>query len=254
MDIYHGFIDSLAHALGYRRHSDAPRNATAHSRGVDLVTHRNALSRPTNAADDRIDALHEEDLPPNIIGESNFLKLPPEIRNRIYRFVLHHPDDIWITKDGGIPEPGLLSVSKQVRAEAYGVYYHENEFRCVVMYYDPATLLLARRKRDLAMAERYPVMGISSCALMMMLDDRNWDNLEAWLRACHKSQCNRLRGRHGRDRDAEMRAIEGLFEIVCTHTGMDDHTLDVLLKAMRPVLVDLNREWALDGAPDEGDL
>lgn len=220
-------------------------------RDVDIVTKNIARIRPFNAVKNRIDALDNEERLPSSTSECHFFKLCPEIRNKIYRFTLHHPDDIWITKDSGIPEASLLLVSKQVRAEAYGIFYHENTFRCVVLHFDPASLLLAARKKDRELEARYPLIGISSSRLVMDFDQRNWANFEAWLRACLRSQCSGLIGHHGDDPETCM--IEGLFAIVTSNTGMGDHTLDVLLKAMRSVLVGLHPDWRLDGSPDEDD-
>ena len=53
---------------------------------------------------------------------SYFLGLPGEIGNRIYRYALLDNSARQST-DKGLPEPGLLLVSKLARAEAIEIYY-----------------------------------------------------------------------------------------------------------------------------------
>ncbi|KAK0266213.1 hypothetical protein LTR91_003491 [Friedmanniomyces endolithicus] len=55
------------------------------------------------------------------------LRLPPELRNAIYSYVLVDPPEVLVTNHWR--PPALLSMSKQVRREALKIYFAENIFR-----------------------------------------------------------------------------------------------------------------------------
>lgn len=59
---------------------------------------------------------------------SPLLSLAAELRNTIYRLVLIPPHPIDVSNLRHPSEPGLLATCKQVRREATGMYYSENEF------------------------------------------------------------------------------------------------------------------------------
>jgi len=58
---------------------------------------------------------------------SPLLRLPPELRNAIYSYVLVDPPEVLVTNHWR--PPALLSMSKQVRREALKIYFAENIFR-----------------------------------------------------------------------------------------------------------------------------
>ncbi|KAK0301115.1 hypothetical protein LTS00_000264 [Friedmanniomyces endolithicus] len=55
------------------------------------------------------------------------LRLPPELRNAIYSYVLVDPPEVLVTNHWR--PPALFSMSKQVRREALKIYFAENIFR-----------------------------------------------------------------------------------------------------------------------------
>ncbi len=66
-----------------------------------------------------------------------FLDLPPELRNLLYGELLHFRGPLGYREDGSRnPDrmcwPAILSVSKQLHAEAEGVLYGENEFQIYI--------------------------------------------------------------------------------------------------------------------------
>ena len=63
--------------------------------------------------------------------KSPLMALPPELRNRIYRYNLVSADDILICSPEGCKRPALLYVSKQIQQEAALLYYAENHFRAI---------------------------------------------------------------------------------------------------------------------------
>lgn len=179
---------------------------------------------------------------PSSFAESPFFKLSAELRNMIYRFAIVTQEQVQITKSGGIPEPALLSVNKTVRSEALGIFYLENEFSAVVEEYDPATVLLALRRWSAFGVATGPI-GI--CRLVLpTLQDPNWNNLVQWLHLCLRQKCVGF-GLVDYD-DAELKLVAGLFGAVIDSHDMSAGTLDILLKNMRPALVELDEDWAKD--------
>lgn len=63
------------------------------------------------------------------LSKSALLELPPELRNEIWRMVLHGADSIAISATRKLGhEPSLLRVSSQIRREAQDIYLLENTF------------------------------------------------------------------------------------------------------------------------------
>lgn len=68
----------------------------------------------------------------------SFMDLSGELRNQIYREVLHFEDEIMIghgdengdRSDSRAKMPSLLQISSQIRKEAISIYYGENTFIC----------------------------------------------------------------------------------------------------------------------------
>lgn len=130
------------------------------------------------------------------------LALPAELRNAIYRFALVENDRIQITDQKPPPsEPGLLSVNKQVRKEARGIYHKENIFRFHVADYDITILLkwcaVSFRRR-------------TSRFNYLINRSHNWPTLLAWLKAYYEDRCGKVGERH----DKEPCLIYSLFSMV----------------------------------------
>lgn len=53
----------------------------------------------------------------------NFMTLPAELQNLIYRFVLHEAETIVIDKKSPPAQPALLQTCRQIRNDASGIYY-----------------------------------------------------------------------------------------------------------------------------------
>lgn len=70
-------------------------------------------------------------------GHFPFLRLPPELRNVIYRLVLVTFDN----KGGLFPvfltQPALTRVNRQIRKETLGIFYAENKFAMNIHILDP---------------------------------------------------------------------------------------------------------------------
>jgi hypothetical protein len=74
-------------------------------------------------------------------GIPAFFRIPGELRNRIYREVLVPEPYIYLSQDDYGPQPPLLRTCTQIRTEAMGIYYLENNFRAYIFEFDLRKLL-----------------------------------------------------------------------------------------------------------------
>ena len=92
-----------------------------------------------DAKDGGLTILHGEEVPLAPQQECRLLSLAPEIRNRIYRYVLVEDEDsdIIIDSDHALPaHPSLLHTCRQIRHEASEIYFAENVFVVRIHTYD----------------------------------------------------------------------------------------------------------------------
>lgn len=122
--------------------------------------------------------------PPSGAQDSPLLKLPAELRNRVYEYALYTDGQCLITKAGGIPEPSLLTTSKEIRKEAIGIYYSVNNVMLDILSFDATALRHFDRKVD-AMATTSHGFRISGSGLQFR-SAPNWTNLKGMLRYYHK--------------------------------------------------------------------
>ena len=178
------------------------------------------------------------------VADSPLFDLPPELRNKIYRYALVRIRELAITKSHGIPEAPLLSVSKLVRSETYELFYLENKFKCVVHNYDPASLMLLDRRWSALAQIPGTTLDDKIDVSIDFRGKRNWKNLVTWFRFAHNSSCCGINAKphHG----TEESLISGLFRMVIHGPGMTSSALDFLLESMRPTFVKLHRDWGKD--------
>jgi hypothetical protein len=181
---------------------------------------------------------------PDSVADSPLFKLPPELRNMIYRYAIIDNRALRITKTAGIPEPALLSACKILKSETWKIFYLENTFLCEVDNYDPASLQIACRKQSKgswpARSER-----ISIGNLRLSQDgQRCWTHLVAWLHLSREAKCDGMG--HDATDDAEKGLLAGLFDVACQDPSSSRKSLDLLLKSMRPALTSLHQDWGKD--------
>ncbi|WPB02075.1 uncharacterized protein RHO25_006709 [Cercospora beticola] len=121
---------------------------------------------------------------------SRLLQLPAELRNRIYRLVLHTAgeEDRIIVTEFGHERPALLQTCKKIRNEALKIYYYENSFRIDMNSYDSALLARFTRKlRDLGLETHSakPAKEYVECYLRYGDREPNWANLLQWMKFVH---------------------------------------------------------------------
>ena len=64
---------------------------------------------------------------PSQADDCFLFNLPPELRNRIYRYAIVEDDELILTPRGP-SEPTLLRTCRSIRDEACSIYYGENKF------------------------------------------------------------------------------------------------------------------------------
>ncbi|KAF7190633.1 hypothetical protein HII31_07792 [Pseudocercospora fuligena] len=109
-------------------------------------------------------------------AECRLLDLAPELRNRIYEYVLCDDDCIEITKDNWM-QPALLQTCKTIRNEGMGIYYCENRFDIRAVNFDCSIMLhFLRHTRNF-----YDRMKVEID--VSRLNSEAWPNLLGWLKA-----------------------------------------------------------------------
>jgi len=61
--------------------------------------------------------------------KSQFLQLPPELRNVIYVYALIAETDVEVPASGKVAKPALLQACRQTMSEATPIYYGQNTFK-----------------------------------------------------------------------------------------------------------------------------
>jgi hypothetical protein len=220
-------------------HSDSVHNASSHN---DIMHSIKTKTYPASIFD--------------AVADSPLFNLPREIRDMIYRFALIHyglnyrrigntitkmPIDI--TKNNGIPEPGLLLASKIIRYETYEMFYYENIFACRIEYFHPAPVLLAERKfshwTDRSFGIGWPEVGID-------FSERRWNNLVFWLQMCHQDKCIGWDREFQGNEDAEDKMLQGLFDTALESPWYCLDMLNCMLTSMRPAMEAVNSDWEQD--------
>jgi hypothetical protein len=186
-----------------------------------------------------------------------FLRLPPELRNRIYKYALRLENGICeVNETTGFPEPALLFTCKDIRREAIAVFYSVNTIRLVIESYSPSMPIFMHKKR-LAVLTRYGYKIPAAEASMEGL--ARWRNLLSWLRHVHENACTSLtsikpapplgiRGhiREAPDYDKEKTVVAGLFSMVETMSEVPWDRVEKSLGMLRYGLVQYDSEWEVD--------
>jgi hypothetical protein len=181
-------------------------------------------------------------LPPTVT-QSNLLQLPPELRIRIYEYVLHQPGWCTVTRHHGIPEPPLLLACKLTRKEALGIFYSMNLFRVDAPFFDPKLYnLFVRKDRKHETYDRR-VVGVH----MDLRPPRHWRNLLAWLEGHHAGRLPRpwlQRNFTLRFSAQEADSIASLFMITAGSRGRSWWEVEAVLVGLLSGLRALHVGWS----------
>ncbi|KAK5714330.1 hypothetical protein LTR17_017186 [Elasticomyces elasticus] len=175
----------------------------------------------------------------HLIGGFRFFDLPPELRNRCYRYALLTADTIQLVGDARM-EPALLRASCQLREEGASIYYSENKFLFTI--------------RDMAGAEMMPFrhlqLKFSKVARgvfrFTVASGVNWTNLLAWLKSHHTHRRNTPSWYHrsGDERIHELVIIAAAFDIVRMMRTENWNRIEALLEVLHRAVAVSNPRWA----------
>jgi hypothetical protein len=167
--------------------------------------------------------------------QQEFLTLPAEIRNIIYRYVLH--EDYIYAFDGTLPpsQPGLLQVNRQLRKEASEIYYKENIFRFEIRGFNIDTLLEWSRSSP---HRQHATLGLRFDRTIL------WKNLLKWLKAYYDIELRDM-GHFTDYLHNSIRAAARMFEVVqkSGDKGLSWEEVEVNLEMWHKVLAAENPKW-----------
>ncbi|CAK4033889.1 Hypothetical predicted protein [Lecanosticta acicola] len=182
----------------------------------------------------------------------HLLELPPELRNNIYRLVLHQQARIPITGHG-YDRPTILITCRQIRKEALKIFYYENQFRASVANYNSD--LVHKWTQHLQKMKMRPSLALPYLGFGHRSTSPPWPNLLRWLRRKYDDwdivspRRPLSRKRLGKTAvEVEQLIVGGMFAIVKALTDEEWDVVEELLMHQRVVLERMDGRWAKDGA------
>lgn len=172
-----------------------------------------------------------------------FFKLPPELRNSIYRFALVYTLPIR-NNASGFPEPGLLTSYKQIRREACSIFYLENRLYLLIPNYN-ATYAMKMEQKIAALHKRRDVTAKITFSGTVHPKTPNWKNLVDWCRMTHEERLSFTVTAPSRAPHTDLRflVVGGMFSIVL---GMKSRPWEEVMKQLqeqRLILASLDWQW-----------
>ncbi|KAK4496542.1 hypothetical protein PRZ48_012522 [Zasmidium cellare] len=181
-------------------------------------------------------------------------KLPGELRNRIYRYVLLKPEDAAgndriIVDATGYDRPGVVSTCKQIRKETLKIFYSENAFHIEVINYNSSTLLRwESHLKPMRMQERGHLF------VSVHLEDEVgwWANLLLWLQRFHERKV-RTRAlapeqvlKVFNSKDAGTHLMGAMFMTVDEFRDQPWQRIEKHIQNFRPALIAVQEPWSKD--------
>lgn len=156
-----------------------------------------------------------KEIKPSLLG------LPAELRNEIYRYALVE-GEITIGL-AGLVQPGILRTCQQMRCEASGIYYQENNFTITII-----------NLRSLVPARHWLInAGLDEHRILELRGGLNWSNLNAWLRDYHEADRYLKVLWNGDDGWAQYKAVGNAFEIVDLMLDLPWSRVEAVLEKFR---------------------
>lgn len=136
--------------------------------------------------------------------KASLLKLPPELRNQIYRYVLTGEQRISLRGPAMSQQPGILRASKQLRTEISRIYYLENKF------------LLTIKDCKLVSQPQHWIFSLpdGSESVTHYEGRASWINLKDWLRKSYDGPSTPDIGKLINDRSGGLMIYGEAFKIV----------------------------------------
>ena len=178
---------------------------------------------------------------------SPLLRLPPELRNKIYQLVIVKHESIHIDKTTfNNHQPSLLRTCCAIRNEAVKIFYAESQFSITVEDWDASLL-----QRLDELLKTHGVQYSSDCALNTH-GDPSWRNLLQWLEHYYADGGSSLRQPvMGEDMQyptevakMEVKIIGAAFSIVKKCRGMPWKDVLRLVETQHIILEYVDKRWA----------
>ncbi|KAK3631765.1 hypothetical protein LTR56_016721 [Elasticomyces elasticus] len=172
-------------------------------------------------------------------GSFRFFDLPPELRNRCYRYALSTADTIQLVGDARM-EPALLRASRQLRGEAASIYYAENTFLFIIRDMAGAEMVPFRRLQLRFSKDARGVFGFT------VAPGVNWANLLAWLKAhhAHRRRAPSWYHRSEDERYHDLVIVAAAFDVVRMMRNEDWTRIEALLEILHKAVAVSNPTWA----------
>jgi hypothetical protein len=178
------------------------------------------------------------------VAHSPLWKLPPELRNMIYEFVVGADRVVYM--DTGIPEPSLLLVSRLVRHESMPIYYQQNTFHQRQDNYKMAAIHCIYRKAKLILEQYNFDVGLYN----IIDKEPNWCDVLEYSKAIHARTAQVYPDMHDDNLhtvNTDELLVRSMFEMVYEMVDLPWSTVENMLKKQRHVLVRLDSRWGDDG-------
>lgn len=172
-------------------------------------------------------------------AKTSLLTLPPEMRNRIYRFALVETQEIFIKASEKPPNhPPLICTCRQIWYECANIYYQENKFTFDIDNNDASRLF------GWCTTSLTPLMPTAAFQTEL---SAKWKNLLNWLQAFFEKRCLGV----APVGDGDKRDVIGhMFRVVQTmqNDGVSWPQVNHALMDMRNVLALLDPRWLEEAA------
>ena len=176
---------------------------------------------------------------------SPLVELPPELRNKVYRYVLLSEGPVHVGATGFM-EPPLLMTAKQIRQEASSIFYKENEFDVLIIDYDIKNCIKWDRKIKAGFRRGDFVGRVSYGGSITYSSRRDWENLLGWMKAYHKGtvSCSAARPSLVSSGQMENKILGGIFTIVAGMATMPWFCVEMVMQEQRLLLAEINSGWS----------
>lgn len=199
-----------------------------------------AVANMSSATPELPDALTNK----SMADQSPLLKLPGELRNRIYRLALLEPQPIGLSPTNFV-EPSLLVACHQIRREAATISYGENTFRVPIPNYDSTMCKLwtakFRKLRKIFKVNVHTVLSRGAA-----FEEPDWENAIEWIQRRHSGAVRYHLHKPSsapRHFTPDMMVLGGMFLIAIEMKGKPWSKVKKVMEEQHRILVAINPKW-----------
>lgn len=154
------------------------------------------------------------------VNTSILFRLPPELRNRIYRYLVVSIGPVQLQADR-FNEPSILATCRAIRTEAITIFLYENKFAAGLTNYD-CSIHMKWEKIIAAANLRQEVSSHIPCEYFMQRNPApHWSNILNWIKLYYGNftgfgvvSPSEMRELHSAEFGVEFVIIGGMFGMV----------------------------------------